>query len=65
MAYTMEEFFKLKLPCSERIADCVSCKKQIRNEDEYQRVPSGLIHDDCYYDDLSDILEKYPPGLIR
>lgn len=65
MVYTMEEFLKSKLPRNEKIADCTSCGKSIMDQDEFQRVLSGLIHDDCYYDDLSDILEKYPPGFVQ
>lgn len=65
MAYTIAELAKLKLPTVVKVADCISCGKDIMDQDEYQKVPSGLIHDDCYYDDLSDILEKYPPGFVR
>ncbi|MEO5927902.1 MAG: hypothetical protein ABIO72_04235 [Patescibacteria group bacterium] len=68
MAYTLEEFRKLDLNAlfAEHPVLCASCQKPITesNRSHGHRTPSGeKIHEDCYFDGLSDLLEEHPPGI--
>lgn len=36
------------------------CKKEVRSLQEYQIVPAGIYHEDCYWDELGDEIEKNP-----
>ena len=43
--------------------DCAICKKPISggHSDEIRMIPAGLVHDDCYWSELGNVVEAYPP----
>lgn len=63
MAYTMKEFAKLRIS-DNKIADCHYCGRCIRESHSKIKGPEYIWHTDCYYDDLSDLLDKYPIGFV-
>ncbi len=49
----------------ESIGDCRVCGNPITGvrPDEVRLVARKPVHDDCYFDEVDDLAEKYLPGL--
>ena len=53
---------KLKLPCRK----CASCGAPLSKTLTGKNLsPKGIVCDDCYYEQMSEELEKYPIGHHR
>lgn len=64
MAYSLKEFADLDLSQLKNniITQCCLCYHPILDFQESKKIPKGLVHDDCYYDDLSKIIDLRPIG---
>lgn len=60
MSYSIKELLQVKLSKSVLMGKCFSCEKPVLDTENYQKVPGGLIHDDCYYDDIAEMLATAP-----
>lgn len=72
LALTMSEFARVDLTVpvgGDAQAQCVHCGCELReNLTGYRASGDGIRCSDCYFDDLSEIIEKHPvgiPGLRR
>jgi hypothetical protein len=59
-----EEFLAAKIP-TPMMGQCTLCEKSLSADAETRVVDGGLAHVDCYFNELSDLVEKHPPGLPR
>lgn len=68
MLYTIDELRRLHASrVLENPNKCVICKKPFTMADEQegtQKVQGGEAHQDCYFDELGDFIEKNPIGRI-
>jgi len=66
MAYTIEEFVHLDLSRSDGDGQvrCVKCKADLReNITGYHCSSGGPSCSDCYFDELSKLVEAHPVGI--
>ncbi len=67
MAYTVQQFLQLDLKSVsgvDRQTTCGRCSDELReNQTGYRLGADGPRCSDCYFDELSDLLEKHPIGL--
>jgi len=67
VAYTLSQFAKLDLAApvaGDEQARCVSCSCELReNISGYRRSDGGPRCSDCYFEEMSRIIEQHPIGL--
>ncbi|GEM_PF-3926656 len=60
MSYTVEQFLALDLE-AEASDGCTECKKPIdEHPEEYYTISNKPVCSDCYYNSMSELIEKYP-----
>lgn len=44
------------------IGECAysQCGKEVRGLDQYRKVPAGIYHEDCYWNEIGEEIERNP-----
>lgn len=66
--YTAREILDLDVRTLARShGDCGVCKKPVMggHADDVREIGDEVVHEDCYFLELSDVVEKHPVGTPR